>query len=276
MKYYNAEKFWDTLLSSRFDLTGVGHGAYGSLYNQYLYRAKQRAFEKALKRCSLSIQGKSVLDIGCGIGFFTAIANQLHCQSYTGFDITPTVIERLQEAYPDNTFRQVDIGAELQSDLLTPGVFDFVFCIDVIYHLVDPERFEQALTNIWSFVKPGGVLLLVDSYWKEDLIPGGVIEEIRPDYVPHVCFHKYKDYQKHLFENHDCQVIDFIPMYYLFNRPIVGTSFPWRYERISWHLRYKLFEWRPMLKLMYFLDGIMVDRIRFNPSLKILVARKTE
>jgi choline-glycine betaine transporter len=64
------------------------------------------------------------------------------------------------------------------------------------------------------------------------------------------------------------------PLYVLFNRPIVGSSWPWTRERLSWHLRYRLFEWTPVLAAMYALDGLLTRVRRNGPDLKLVVVRK--
>jgi SAM-dependent methyltransferase len=275
MSYYDAEAFWQQTLRSRFDLTGVGHGGYGPRYNEFLYRAKVRAILCALERNQLSLLGKSVLDIGCGTGVFTALTGDLGCGRYVGADVAPVVIERLEATYPQHTFVQLDIGAppEGQSDVDRLGRFDTVLCLDVMYHVVDPQRFSQALENVWSFLEPGGHLLLNDSFWRKDLIPGGTLEHRPGNVVPHVCFHRRLDYEKQLFLHDDFELLDMVPMYFLFNRPIVGAGFPWTNRRLSWHLRYRVFEAVPVLKGMLRLDG-WLTRVPSNPSLKLMVARK--
>jgi SAM-dependent methyltransferase len=270
---YDARTFWDELLASRFDLTGVGHGGYGPHYNRFLYAAKRRSFVRALRKNGLSLEARSVLDVGCGTGFFTPLAIDQGCRSYTGLDIAPTVVRRMRAEHPKQRFELIDIGAPLTEELTALGRFDFVLCFDVIYHVVDPSRFAQAIENLWSFVAPGGHMLLVDSFWREDLFPGGSADP-RPGYVPHVCFHGREHYRDLLFERSDFELVDLVPMYYLLNRPIVGARFPWTSERLNWHFRHRVFELRPLLVMMYLLDGVLVRWFRAHPNLKILIARK--
>lgn len=272
MNYYDAEEFWDRTLKSRPDLTGVGHGAYGPNYNRFLYRAKVRALMIALKRTDLSIEGRTILDVGCGFGFFTDILKRLGCNSYTGIDLAPIAIRRATESHPEYAFHTIDISDESCSKISALGTFDVVCCFDVIYHIVDPARFKRAVDNLWSCVSPGGWLLLSDSFWKRDLVPGGSLEP-HPGSVPHVCFHRMAAYEETLFSFKDFQQVDVIPMYFLFNRPIIGTRFPWNRPRLSWHLRYRFHERGAVLKTMYVLDSIL-RLVPWNPSLKLLVARK--
>lgn len=269
MASYEPGSFWETLLSSRDELTGVGHGGYGLRYNRYLYRAKERAVRRALARNGIDLRGRRVLDVGCGIGYFANVARQLGRGSYTGLDITTTAGERVRDVDPEASFETADIGAPLTPAVAGLGPFEVVLMLDVAYHIVEPERLAQAIANVWSFVARGGHLLLVDTFGARDLVP-----RAEPGSIPHVVFHSRADYDRLLFSRPDAELADVVSMYFLFNRPIVGDRFPWNRDRLSWHLRYRFFESRPVLKTMTALERVLADRMPRNPSLKIAVVRK--
>lgn len=268
MTNYDAASFWQGQLSARFDLIGVGHAAYGPRYNEFLYRAKLRGFERALAQAGISAAGASVLDVGCGIGVFAERSLADGCRSYTGLDIAPVAVEQLRERYPDLRFEVADIGEPLVPEIASER-YDLVYCLDVLYHVVDQERFEQAVSTLWSLVAPGGHLVFVDAVWKDDLVPRAA-----GPHVPHVRFHGRADYDRLLLGGPDASVLAEEPLYVLFNRPIVGSSWPWTRERLSWHLRYRVFEWTPVLAAMYALDGVLTRVRRNGPDLKLVVVRK--
>lgn len=94
-------------------------------------RESQRLRYQVLKE--LFVYGKkgsgvSVLDVGCGFGdlfgFFKAegLLNR-HKISYTGYDISPKILDVGRKKYPDARFAQKDILADRQ----VPQ-FDYVFC----------------------------------------------------------------------------------------------------------------------------------------------------
>ncbi len=269
MTSYEPGDFWEGLLSSREGLTGVGHGGYGPRYNRHLYRVKERAVRDALMRNGIDLRGKRVLDVGAGVGYFTNVARQLGRASYTGFDITTTSAQHVRSIDPEAAFEVVDITALLPPDISGLGPFDVVLMFDVAYHIVDPEKLAQALENVWSFVEPRGHLLLVDTFGQRDLVP-----RTNPGAVPHVVFHSRSDYDRLLFSRPDAILEDLVPMYFLFNRPIVGDRFPWNRDRLSWHLRYRLFESRAVLHAMTALERLLAPRVPRNPSLKIAVVAK--
>jgi SAM-dependent methyltransferase len=266
---YDPERFWGGLLAERFDVTGTGHGGFGPRYNEYLYRAKARALRRAFERSRLSLAGASVLDVGCGTGFFRTVAKAQGCAAYTGLDITQVSVERLRARFPEDRFVQADIGAARLPPELETQRFGVVACLDVIYHVVDPDAFARAVDHLWSLVAPGGHLLLVDAFWRRNLMPA-----IRPGDIPHVVFHRRADYDRLLLGRPELELRDLVPMYYLFNRPIVGDRFPWNRRRVSWHLRRRVLESRGVLSAMYALDGALTRVTRGSPSLAILVARK--
>lgn len=263
-EYYDASSFWQDTLGKRFDLTGVGHGGYGPRYNAWLYRGKLRAFARALADTKMSLAGKRVADAGCGVGVFADLAARSGAASYTGFDITPVVIERLRERHPALAFELRDIGTPLEAPL---GPYDVVLAMDVLYHVVDPARFAQAIDNLWSMVAPGGHLFFVDALWKRPLVPQvGAVD------VPHVVFHSRAEYAP-LLERADAEIVSERPMYWSFNRPIEGARWPWRNRRLSWHLRHRVFERRAVLSAMHALDSA-VTRVNAGPSVKLAVLRR--
>jgi 2-polyprenyl-3-methyl-5-hydroxy-6-metoxy-1,4-benzoquinol methylase len=261
--YYDASEFWQDTLATRFDLTGVGHGGYGPRYNAWLYRGKLRAYGRAVADAGLALRGKRIADVGCGIGVFANLAARSDAAAYTGFDITPVAIDRLRELHPKFDFALLDIGVPFDRPTET---FDVVLAFDVLYHVVDPDRFAQALENLWMLVAPGGHLLFVDSLWKRALVP-----HMGSD-VPHVVFHARSDYAP-LLECADAEVVSERPMYWIFNRPIEGARWPWRNRRLSWQLRHRLFERAPVLWAMHALDTI-ATRVGGGPSLKLVVLEK--
>lgn len=271
-EFYDASAFWDDVLRTRFDLTGTGHGGYGPRYNHYLYRAKERAFGRVLRAADLELRSRSVLDVGCGSGFFTRIALAAGCRTYTGADITPTAVERLRERHPGQSFVVADIGAETLPPALG-GTFDVVLCIDVLYHVVDPVRFERAVANLWARVAPGGHLVLVDAFGSREYVPGGSFER-HGGQVPHCRFRGRAQYERLLFARPDADVVAEQPMYFLFNRPIEGTTWPWTSSRLSWHLRRRALEARPVLLAMEAVDRAVTRVRRGGADLKFCVVRK--
>ena len=159
MNLYDPQKYWEDRLKSRYDLTGVGNIVFDKKYNEYLYKLQLSVLKKALKKYKISLHGKTVLDIGCGTGFFSAFYHKSLAQ-ITGIDITTTSIESLRKSFPDGKFITMDISAELTANKeYFENRFDLVNMLNVIFHIVDDAKFERALENLADMLKRRRVLI---------------------------------------------------------------------------------------------------------------------
>ncbi len=86
-----------------------------------------------LASLGLDFQGKSVLDVGCGIGRLSEIFDAAGCQVCCA-DGRPENIKHLKEIYPHRRAEIVDVEKENLNHL---GTFDIVFCYGLLYHVVD-------------------------------------------------------------------------------------------------------------------------------------------
>ena len=152
---YKPSSYWQTRLSAKFDLRGVGHIAFGRGYNRWLYKRKKHVLSTFLGKTDLA--GKRVLDVGCGTGFFVSYFIDKGAEVY-GLDITEISVSQLLEQY-SGTFSRQDIGSK---DFVPPAIVDIVNVWDVLYHIVDDDAFHTAAQNMASTIKPGGLLLLDD------------------------------------------------------------------------------------------------------------------
>jgi SAM-dependent methyltransferase len=95
----------------------------------------------------------TALDLGCGVGYFSATLRELGFQ-VTGVDARAENIEEASSRHPGIDFRVVD--AEDPS-LLLLGTFDLVVCFGLLYHLENPLR---AMRNLRAVT---GKILLLES-----------------------------------------------------------------------------------------------------------------
>lgn len=154
---YDPKTYWEERLTSHGGLRGTGHISFGENYNQWLYRAKRRALERAL--AGVPIRGKEVLDVGCGNGYFVDWYLEQGAR-VSGLDIAERSIEALKRRHGGD-FRVLDIAAP-EADL--PGRYDIVNAWDVLYHVVDEAGFRRALRLIASSVRENGLLLVTDRF----------------------------------------------------------------------------------------------------------------
>ncbi|MGH7742073.1 MAG: class I SAM-dependent methyltransferase [Candidatus Eiseniibacteriota bacterium] len=155
---YQPREFWDKRLSEHFDLRGTGETGLSLAYNQACYALRARVLTRALSESALDPRGCSVLDVGCGTGFFTAYYLGRGAR-VTGLDIAPTSVERLRALHPQARFVLADV-----SEAALDEAFDVVNAFDVLYHITDEERWETAVRHLARAVRPGGLLLLTDTF----------------------------------------------------------------------------------------------------------------
>ena len=156
---YKAKDYWERRFGTRFSLSVSGHQGFSEQYNRYLYKLKERSLGIALQRYGIKVEGQSVLDIGCGNGFFVDYYTRKK-SNVTGIDITNISVKILSAKFPLCKFLRTDICSP---DISLKETFDIVNVFDVLYHIVDDDAFEKALSNIGVWCKQGAWILLTDT-----------------------------------------------------------------------------------------------------------------
>lgn len=149
-----------------------------------------------------SLQGKTVLDVGCGGGILTDSLARSGANA-TGIDLSTKVLRIAQlhalDAQTDNV-QYREISAEAMA-LEQPGGFDVVTCMEMLEHVPDPASIVQACATL---VKPGGwvffstlnrnpksfLLAIVGAEYVLNMLPRGTHEYakmIRPSELASFC-----------------------------------------------------------------------------------------
>lgn len=156
---YNAREYWETRLRQSFNLDGVGYRGFGEGINYWLYRVRRHILYRALRKAAINLRSCSVLEIGPGTGFYVDIWKRSDVKRVTGMDITEASTAALKSRFPEYEFVCADIGDRQQLQK-----YDVVAAFDVLFHIVDDERFEQAIKNVASACAPGAHVLISDSF----------------------------------------------------------------------------------------------------------------
>lgn len=86
----------------------------------------------------------SVLDVGCGNGeTLRAIAERFPNARLSGVDLSPSVVQQNQAAWPEVDFAPLDLG-----EAALPRSFDLVVCTEVVEHVQDADRALQHLRRM--------------------------------------------------------------------------------------------------------------------------------
>jgi SAM-dependent methyltransferase len=154
---FDAGKYWQHRLEHATELADVGYAGLGQPFNAWMYRVRRHVFRRAVAPHRRQI--RSALDIGSGSGFYIEQWRALGTPEVRGCDIAPAAVKRLQAAYPGVAFSVIDIGDQ-PPDLRVDAVSAF----DVTFHIVDDNRFERALRNVFTLLRPGGLFIFSDNF----------------------------------------------------------------------------------------------------------------
>ncbi len=157
---YRPREFWNEVLTESFDLRGVGHFRLSEEANRRMYEAKRAIIDAQLARHGVEVgPATRVLEIGCGVGYWTEYLTGRGVSDYTGNDITPISVTTLAKRYPQYRFVQGDAG----DIVLPPAHFALALMIDVTQHITEDVAFARAMQNVWQALGPGGTFLV--TYW---------------------------------------------------------------------------------------------------------------
>ena len=122
-----------------------------------MYVEKKRVLAGEMEKCGLKPDvSTSVVEIGCGVGYWTDYFKSFGVKNYTGNDIAEISVTNLKKMFPDYNFIQGDISeVMLPENSFTLGVM-----IDVTQHITDDQRFNKAMDNLWKSLKQDAFLII--------------------------------------------------------------------------------------------------------------------
>jgi SAM-dependent methyltransferase len=158
---FDPRRYWEERLEGTFTLGGVGWFGLGESFNRWMYRVRRRVFARTARKVAGDLRGARVLDVGSGTGFYIERWHELGAREVSGVDLTDVAVEGLRERFPEDRFQQVDITAGTGD--LPSGQFDAISIMDVLFHVVDDDRYRLAIANLHELLRPGGVLILTEN-----------------------------------------------------------------------------------------------------------------
>lgn len=106
-------------------------------------------------------KNSDVLEVGCGNGFLTSTLRE-HAKHVDAFDYAENMVAQATDIYGEKNNRF------FHDNLLNPQhitkKYDIVVCVRVLINLENLEQQKTALEHLKSFVKPGGLLLLIEGF----------------------------------------------------------------------------------------------------------------
>lgn len=148
------KSFWtDNVNAERIMGRDVSSDDRGSeRYFKDLTTQRYRSHRHLLPWIESMIPGKTVLEVGCGVGLDTFTMAE-HGMSITAVDLTDVAIETVKKRFADNdlpgAFRPADACALPFDD----NQFDYVYSFGVLHHVADTEK---SIDEVYRVLRPGG------------------------------------------------------------------------------------------------------------------------
>jgi 2-polyprenyl-3-methyl-5-hydroxy-6-metoxy-1,4-benzoquinol methylase len=162
-KEASAPAYWESR-ARRFATRGRGLAAvcsYGmpAFYNHSIEIGQRRALLPWLPRVEAG--SSTALDVGCGVGRWSQeLARRGH--HVLGLDLSPTMIEQARrQAAGWGTRCSFALGDVTTLDL--GRTFDFIVCVTVLQHVLNPAEARGAVARLASHLAPGGTLVLLEA-----------------------------------------------------------------------------------------------------------------
>lgn len=276
MGKYQPDKYWENRLAKDFSLGGVGFLGLGKEYNKWLYKARLRALSKFLQKHHINPYGARILDIGVGTGFYVDFWKKSGVKYVTGLDITQKSISELTIKYPQYTFIKEDISGEVSFK----EQFDIITAFDILFHIVDEEKFERTIRNIRKMAHDNTLILISDNFLKE---------------YNSAAFHENDrtlDKYKQVLHAYNLCVVDIEPIFYFSNSPVDVGAIRSRslqllliaswgvFRRMLYYANHRKIRWLGgrivglvIGTLLYHFDGICLKFAKTGPSTKLLLAQ---
>ena len=151
-------------------MTEIYDDFYATIYDDLVFNKNKNDYEigKWIKHTKPN-QESIVLDIGSGTGHHVS-SLKAHGYDATGIDISPSMVKKSKETYPDLKFQVADV---LTTSLYPAGSFTHVTCFYfTIYYIQNKKLFFE---NCIQWLRPGGFLAvhIVNRDKFDPIVPAG-------------------------------------------------------------------------------------------------------
>lgn len=258
---FDPRSYWEDRLRD-CSLAAVGHRAASSQLNRWMYRVRRHVFLQVIRRRDVRLE--RILDVGSGSGFYINCWKEVGVSRIEASDFTEKAIKYLSEAYPDIGLHHLDIATEeLPPEL--EGAFDAVSAMDVLFHVLDEDSFQEALENVKRILKPRGLFIWSDNFLRHP-------SRSRMNHVSHRSLETTKERLREV----GFEVIDRRPLLYWLNQPIDSES---RMRQRIWTGITRLSQLHPIAghligAILYPVEILSVKLFPESPTTELMVCIK--
>jgi len=208
--------------------------------------------------------------MGCGSGFYEDIWLSKGAKDLNGIDITAISVRELSAKYPSFNFYEADITSlTLIQDLkLKEKSFDIITAFDVLFHIVDDNKFEQAIKNIGMLCSEDGLIFMTDFF---------------PHKRPYIIFHVNSRLLRHYLQvlsRNGIKIVDRMPVHYLLSAPFdVSNGLLQKILlRFWWGIIAKMIERTTHLlgPIFFILDSLLTRVFTESPAIEMIICKPVQ
>ena len=117
-------------------------------YTSAISNRNSRIFEFVPKN---EFKNTSMLEVGAGIGLPGSAFSKLGC-TVTSMDGRPDNIKEGKVRFPDREWIEMDFEKSNLKDALGEKKFDYILCLGLLYHLVNPQKLIKEMSQFGKVV----------------------------------------------------------------------------------------------------------------------------
>jgi len=210
---FDYSRYWNKRLKRDFSISGAGHIDYSPGLNEALYADRFYLLNHLIENSTF--KGKSVLEIGPGIGQFTNyFFSHKDLNDYLGVDIAKVSVEELTKKFGKRfKFREGDFASSDILKSIGERKFDFIFAAAVLLHIVSDDGYSKFIENVSRGLKDGGIYIGMEPI---SFLPKEGIDKINMS--PHNRMLRWDDLHQCLEEN-GLIVESLTPLFSIMNTP---------------------------------------------------------
>jgi SAM-dependent methyltransferase len=140
---FDNREYWETRYATDPE-RGSGKGSRGRHLNR-----KRRLLDQVISE----VRPASILDVGCGD--LEVVADISFSGTYTGIDLSPTILERNRALRPDWNFIAGDFVELARQGGLEA---DLVICLDVLIHQIDADTYREFVRELVNVTRKTAIV----------------------------------------------------------------------------------------------------------------------
>jgi SAM-dependent methyltransferase len=191
-----ASAYWNERHQRESDLRAGGDISFDEATNRMFYTRRLAMLMEIVGMQTDPANPLFLLDAGCGKGWFSRELARFGHQ-VDGIDGSEAAIEQCRSLGGGPRFHQSTLSA-----WRSPWLYDVVFSVDVVFHILDDAEWERSVRNLASLVRLRGKLIIADWGEEGDRVYGNYqIVRGRQRYLPLLaeCGLRFDDWRSYEF-----------------------------------------------------------------------------